>query len=189
MFGFFKKKNVSSGEESTSSQDSFNQEDEEYYAILIINEVVQLQSEFYEWFKNEKILNCDDSLIDKFELTLFSSSILYYLYMRFGEQCYRDLILDKFAEKIIEKSLPHSLEKISHGDAVEKYHVRLKEYMIDIDNMFATKVVGNPHVMLFAAAYENITKLIPHIKLKEIASLSPFLMEIFENKVKIIKKM
>jgi len=185
MFAFFKKKIVSNGEESAS----FNQEDEEYYAILIINEVYQLQSEFYEWFKNEKILNCDDSTINKLELTLFSSSILYYLYMRFGVQSYKDLILSKFVENIIEKTLPYSSKKISHEDAVEKYYVRLKEYSIDIDNMFATSVVGNPHVMLFATAYENITESNPYVKLNRIASLARFLMEIFENKVKIIKKM
>ena len=169
----------------------FQKKDKQYFAEALINKAIEMQSEFYHLLKHEKIFNLDDSNIDRLEITYFSSSIIGYLYFRFGKNQYKDKsdIIDSTSELIIKKCLNFSKNKISYKEAILEYRDRWTAYG-DLMNMVfepSKSTSGNPSITLLMIAFQNITKLSAKGNMVMLSASSKLLNDLITENIEFIK--
>ena len=169
----------------------FQKKEIPYFTEALINKVIEMQSEFYHLLKHEEIFNLDDSNIDRLEITYFSSSIIGYLYFRFGKNQYKDKseIIDNISEKIIKKCLNFSKNKISYKEAILEYRERWSTYgeLMNIILEPSKSTSGNPSITLLMIAFQNITKLSAKDNMIMLSASSKLLNDLITENIEFIK--
>lgn len=147
------------------------------------------QSVMYRLFR--EALGCEDSSIRRLELTYFAASVVSYVYLRFGKERNRDQILDRFAQILLESSIPSSGEQMMFGAAVSEYQRRYAEYNGLLSLLFSPdeSTSGTPAITLMLHVYECVTRSNARAHMIEIAAASSVISQFVLDHVEFVKKM
>jgi hypothetical protein len=111
--------------------------------------------------------------------------------VRYGKERNRDQILDRFAQNILETSIPASREQITFSAAASEYQKRYAEYERLLSLLFSPieSTSGNPATTLMLHVFECVTRSNARGSMIKISAVSDLISQIILDHVEFVKKL